>query len=79
MDADTASSLPVQPAASSRGTQLYQSFGSERPESQIVAGLSGLNSFGDVHVRSVISIAVEFLQNPQVCFASVTDISAVRS
>jgi len=60
------SSQPERPAAASHGSHVYASFGSERPDAQIEAGIAGLNDFSDDKIKQIISVAVEFLQNPQV-------------
>ena len=60
------SSQPEQPAAAAQGSRGYACFGSERPDAQIEAGIAGLNDYSDDSIKKVISIAVEFLQNPQV-------------
>jgi len=60
------SSQPEQPAAAAHSSHVYASFGSERPDAAIEAGIAGLNDFSDANIKQIISIAVEFLQSPQV-------------
>ncbi len=70
------SSQPEQPAAAAHSSHVYASFGSERPDAEIEAGIAGLNDFSDANIKQIISIAIEFLQSPQVRARQRPDISA---